>query len=376
MRDPRLTKLAQILVQYSTNVQPGDLVRIAAPTISEPLVTEVYRAVIQAGGHPHLLMAPDECKEIMLSQGSDEQLAYQNPLQLHEVETIDVAIGLWGQENTKALSHIDPARQAVAGQGRKPYFDRFLQRAADETLRWVGSQFPCHSSAQDAEMSLSDYEDFVFKGGMLDRDDPIAAWRELSASQQKLTDYLNGKKEIRFVTPQGTDLTLGLEGRTWHNSDGKKNFPDGEVYTGPLETATEGVVCYSFPAVHGGRESDGVILKFAGGKVVDASATKNEDFLISMLDQDAGARIVGEIALGTNYSIQQYSKNTLFDEKIGGTFHAAVGASYPETGGINQSGLHWDMVCDLRQGGQIFVDGELISENGRFLNPEYPQPIE
>ncbi|PHR93856.1 MAG: aminopeptidase, partial [Blastopirellula sp.] len=198
----------------------------------------------------------------------------------------------------------------------------------------------------------------------------------LSASQQKLTDYLNGKKEIRFVTPQGTDLTLGLEGRTWHNSDGKKNFPDGEVYTGPLETATEGVVCYSFPAVHGGRESDGVILKFAGGKVVDASATKNEDFLISMLDQDAGARIVGEIALGTNYSIQQYSKNTLFDEKIGGTFHAAVGASYPETGGINQSGLHWDMVCDLRQGGQIFVDGELISENGRFLNPEYPQPIE
>ena len=176
------------------------------------------------------------------------------------------------------------------------------------------------------------------------------------------------------MTPQGTDLRLCVQDRLWLNSDGKKNFPDGEVFTGPVETATEGTVFYSFPAVHGGRESDGIELKFEGGRVVDAKARKGEPFLIDMLDQDAGARLLGEIAIGTNYSITEYTKNTLFDEKIGGTFHAAVGASYPETGGLNESGLHWDMVCDLRAGGQIFVDGELISENGRFLHEDWPQP--
>jgi len=205
-------------------------------------------------------------------------------------------------------------------------------------------------------------------------DDPAAAWREISVRQQRVVDYLNGKKEIRFTTPQGTDLTLGVEGRTWINCDGHENFPDGEVFTGPIETATEGVVCYSFPAVHGGREAENIRLTFRGGKVVDATATKGEEFLIAMLDQDDGARTLGEIAIGTNYSISKYTKNTLFDEKIGGTFHAAVGAAYPESGGTNESGLHWDMVCDLRNGGKIHVDGKLISENGRFLEDAWPQP--
>ena len=221
-------------------------------------------------------------------------------------------------------------------------------------------------------MSLKDYEDFVFKAGLLHLDDPVAAWKELSIRQQRLTDYLNGKSEIRFVTPQGTDLTLAVEGRLWINCDGRENFPDGEVFTGPIETATQGIVNYSFPAVHGGREVDGIRLEFKDGKVVDASATRGEEFLMSMLDQDAGGRILGEIAIGTNYHITKYTKNVLFDEKIGGTFHAAVGASYPESGGKNESGLHWDMVCDLRQGGQIFVDGELISENGLFLDETWP----
>ncbi|MBL8828688.1 MAG: aminopeptidase, partial [Planctomycetaceae bacterium] len=197
---------------------------------------------------------------------------------------------------------------------------------------------------------------------------------EISERQQRVVDFLNDKHEIRFVTPQGTDLRLAIEGRRWINCDGHENFPDGEVFTGPIETATEGVVCYSFPAVHGGREVHNIRLEFRGGRVVNASADKGEEFLLAMLDQDAGARVLGEIAIGTNYSIKRYSKNTLFDEKIGGTFHAAVGAAYPETGGKNESGLHWDMVCDLRNGGQIFVDGQLISENGRFVDPRWPQP--
>ena len=221
-------------------------------------------------------------------------------------------------------------------------------------------------------MSLAEYEEFVFRAGLLHLDDPAAAWREVSERQQRVVDYLNGKNEVRFVTPAGTDLTVGVSGRTWLNCDGHENFPDGEVFTGPIEDATEGVVCFSFPAVHGGREADGVRLTFKAGKVVDATAEKGQDFLVAMLDQDAGARVLGEIALGTNYSIDRYTKNTLFDEKIGGTFHAAVGAAYPETGGTNQSALHWDMVCDLRQGGEVYVDGQLISRDGRFLNPDWP----
>jgi len=223
-------------------------------------------------------------------------------------------------------------------------------------------------------MSLAQYEDFVFRAGKLDAEDPIAAWRTLSERQQRVVDYLNGKEEIRFVTPQGTDLRLGAAGRTWINCDGHENFPDGEVFTGPLEDATEGVVCFSFPAVHNGREVSDVRLEFKNGRVVDASASKGEEFLLAMLDQDEGARVLGEVAIGTNYSVTEYTKNTLFDEKIGGTFHAAVGSSYPETGGKNESGLHWEMVCDLRQGGRILVDGEQISENGRFANGDWPQP--
>ena len=369
-----LTKLADVLVNYSADVNAGDLVRLVGSPLSEPLLLELYRASLQAGAHPYVLMQPDACSDLLFEYGSDEQISYQSPLVQHEIETIDVTISLWGSSNTKALSRVGPDKLAKKSQARKRYMETFLGRSASGELRWTGSQYPCQASAQDAEMSLRQYEDFVFKAGLLHLDDPVAAWQELSVRQQRLVDYLNGKSEIRFITPQGTDLTLGVQDRLWLNSDGKKNFPDGEVFTGPIESATEGTVRYSFPAVHGGRESEGIELTFEQGRVVDAKATKGEQFLIDMLDQDEGARVLGEIALGTNYSITEYTKNTLFDEKIGGTFHAAVGASYPETGGLNESGLHWDMVCDLRQGGQIFVDGELISENGRFLNEDWPQP--
>lgn len=373
--DPRYQKLAEVLVRYSAKVQPGQLVRIAGSTIAEPLILAIFQEVVRAGANPDVVMVPDECKRILLQEGTDQQLLFENPLSMQQVETIDASISLWGQKNSKALSNIPPDKSAKLSQARRAYLHRFLQRAAEGKLNWVGSQFPCESSAQDAEMSLAEYEDFVFRSGFLNEDDPVALWKKLSVQQQNLADFLSTKKEIHFVTPRGTDLKLGIEGRTWINCDGHENFPDGEVFTGPIEDATQGIVKYSFPAVHGGRESDGIELTFRDGRVVDAKASKGEDFLLAMLDQDAGARILGEIAIGTNYAIQQYSKNTLFDEKIGGTFHAAVGAAYPESGGTNQSGLHWDMVCDLRQGGQVFVDGELISENGRFLNPEFPQPL-
>jgi aminopeptidase len=374
MPDPRLDKLADVLVSYSTAVKPGELVRINGSTVAQPLAVAIYRAVIKAGGHPHVRLVPDECAEIKLDLAGEDQLLYEDPLELEVVERCDVSIGIWAQDNTRALSGTDPKRQALVSQGRKSYVNRFLQRASEGSLRWTGTQFPCHSSAQDAQMSLAAYAEFVFSAGKLAAQEPAAEWRKISQQQQRIVDYLNRVREVRFTTPAGTDLTVGVEGRTWINCDGHENFPDGEVFTGPIEHATRGVVHYSFPAVHGGRECDGIRLEFRDGRVVDASAQRGEEFLIAMLDQDEGARVLGEIALGTNYAVEQYTKNTLFDEKIGGTFHAAVGAAYPETGGKNQSGLHWDMVCDLRTGGQILADGEVISINGRFVDAAWPRP--
>jgi aminopeptidase len=221
-------------------------------------------------------------------------------------------------------------------------------------------------------MSQREYEDFVFRAGLLHLPDPIGEWKKISERQQRLADFLNGAKEVRVIG-KDTDLKVGVEGRRWINCDGHENFPDGEVFTGPIEDATEGTIRYSFPAVHHGRECHDIVLKFKAGKVVEARASKGEEFLLGMLEQDPGARVLGEFAIGTNFGIQQYTKNTLFDEKIGGTCHAAIGAAYPETGGKNDSGLHWDMVCDLRQKGcRIEVDGVVILEEGRFLRAEWP----
>jgi aminopeptidase len=372
MRDPRLEKLAGVLVSYSTAVKPGQLVRISGPPVSQPLIVELYRKVIAAGGHPAVRMVPEELNEIFLKNASDEQLRFLNPIGVFEYEKIDVSIGIWAEENTKALTNCDPKKIGITQAARKPLMDLFMKRAAEGSLKWTGTQFPSQAPAQDAEMSLAEYEDFVFNAGLLHEADPIAAWKRLSERQKRLVDHLNGKKEYRVVATNGTDVRMSVEGRTWINCDGHENLPDGEVFTGPVIDSVEGQINFSFPAVHHGREVRDVKLTFKGGKVVDASAGKGEDFLISMLDMDGGSRMLGECAIGTNYSIQQYTRNTLFDEKIGGTVHFALGAGYPETGNTNQSGLHWDMVVDLRKGGHIEIDGEEINVNGRFTRDGFP----
>jgi aminopeptidase len=323
-------------------------------------------------------MAPDELQEIMCRYGSDRQLSYVSPLSKREMSTANVLIAIMAESNTKALSNADPRKQQLLTKARKPIIDILLKRGAlkgPEKLRWVGTQFPCPASAQDAEMSLTEYEDFVYQGGLLHLANPVAAWRKFHTAQQRLADMLNKAREVRFVVPGGTDLRVAVKGRKWINCAGHENFPDGEVFTGPIEDATEGEVHYTYPAVYGGREVQEVVLRFKNGRVIDARASKNEKYLFSMLDLDKGARTLGEIAIGTNYAIRQFTRNTLFDEKIGGTFHAALGAAYPETGGKNKSGLHWDMVCDLRRGGRIEVDGKVILKNGRFLNSRFPRPM-
>ena len=374
MRDPRLAKLADVLVNYSVAVSGDQIVRISGPPVGQPLIVELYGAVLAAGGHPLVRMAPEEVEEVFLKHGSDAQLQFVNPVQKFEYERIDASIGLWGEENTKALSNVDPRRIGLNQAARKPLLETFMKRSAEGKLRWVGTQYPTHGAAQDAEMSLAEYEDFVFSAGKLDRPDPVAAWKAVSERQQRLVDFLGGKRDYRVVAANGTDLTVSVAGMKWINCDGHHNFPDGEVFTGPVVDSASGTIRFSFPAVHHGREVDGVRLTFRNGKVVDASADKGEEFLISMLDTDAGSRFLGECAIGTNYDITRYTRNTLFDEKIGGTVHFALGAGYPETGNKNESGLHWDMVVDLRQGGYIEVDGVKVNVDGKFSREGFPSP--
>lgn len=376
MRDHRLDKLAKVLVEYSTAVQPDQLVRISGPPVALPLIEAIVEQVLQAGGHPQIRCVPDSLTDLMLEFGNEQQLQYLSPLALHEVETIDVSIGLWAETNTRHLSGVDPKRQAMLAAARRPVMVTFMNRAKDQKLKWCGTLFPTEASAQDAEMSLRHYESFVFNAGHLEEDDPISHWRQIEARQQKVVEFLDGKKQIRFQASNGTDVTVTVEDMSWVNCCGHENFPDGEVFTGPNLNAEDGgvngIVKYHFPAVHAGREVHDIEFVFKQGRVVEARASKNQDFLIEMLDQDKGARALGEVAIGTNYHIQQYTKNTLFDEKIGGTFHMAVGCGYPETGNTNESGLHWDMVCDLRQGGTISVDGQTISKDGRFVFDGWP----
>lgn len=376
MRDPRLDKLAHVIVDYSTCIQAGQQVLLKGEPVATPLLEAIYEQLIKRGAYVRFESQPDSLKEIFLEFANDDQLQHVSDLALQEVKTLDASIGIWAETNTKSLSNADPKRLGMASAARRPIMKIFMERAAKGQLKWVGTLFPTLASAQDAEMSLREYANFVFNAGYLDHEDPVSIWQAIEQRQQKLADYLDGKKEVHFQAENGTDLLVNVEGMSWINCAGRENFPDGEVFTGPNLNAPDGgvngTVRFSFPAVHKGREVDGVELTFERGRVVEAKADKNLDYLISMLDQDEGARAVGEIAIGTNYNIQRFTKNTLFDEKIGGTFHLAVGAGYPESGNTNDSGLHWDMVCDLRPGGTITVDGEVISKNGRFLDPEWP----
>jgi len=370
--DPRIEKLATLLVRYSTELKKGQTVLIAGHACAEPLLREIYRQALRVGAYPMMNVSIDGLEEIFFREASDDQLAYVSPYRKFQIERIDAQIGIWAETNTRHLTGADPAKMAKASTARKGLSKLFLERAARKELRWTGTLWPTNASAQDAEMSLADYEEFVFAAGHLDDADPIKTWRAISKRQQALTDAMNKAREIRIVAPE-TDITLSVRGRRWLNCDGHENFPDGEVFTGPVEQDVNGHIRFTFPAVHHGREVVGAFLEFKHGKVVQARADKGEDFLRAMVAMDKGSCYLGELAFGVNYNIATYTRNTLFDEKIGGTVHLALGSGYPETGNQNESGLHWDMVCDTRAGGKIYADGQLIQENGVFKDKRFPQ---
>lgn len=366
MPDPRVETVANILVDYSVEVRPNQLVRITGGPEGTPLMLAVYQKVLERGAHPFLRVEPEEAEELFYTYAGDTQLDYVPPFMRDTIEQIDASIGIWTDVNTKQLTNADPAKQSRRAVAMRPLSDRFLERAAKKELRWTGTLYPTQAFAQDAEMSLREFEDFVYKGCLVDEPDPIKAWKKISKEQQRVVDWLNKAKKIHVVGPD-TDLRLEVTGRTWINCDGHENFPDGEIFTGPVEDSVNGHIKYSYPACYFGREVEDVRLQFKDGKVIKATAAKNEQFLLKMLESDEGARYVGEFAFGTNSGIQRFTKNTLFDEKIGGTIHLALGKGYPESGSKNKSAIHWDMVCDLRDGGEMRVDETLFLKDGKVL---------
>jgi aminopeptidase len=365
--DPRVDRLAAVLVDYSTRVRPDDLVLISSSLAGAPLVQSLFRRVVEAGGHPQVRTEVEGELEALLAEGTDAQLEWMNPARVNDIDRADVRIVVEAESNTRAHTAVDPARQARRARAREPLLNRYLERAAACELRSVITLYPTNAAAQDADRSLEDYEDFVYRAGLLDRDDPIGGWQALGAQLQRLANWLSGTQELRVVA-DGTDLTLGVEGRTWIPSEGRENFPDGELFTGPVETSVKGAIRFSYPASFAGRRIKDIELEFEDGEVVRARASQGEEFLREMLAMDDGARRVGEFSFGLNDAVQEFTGHTLFDEKIGGTVHLALGAAYPETGGTNQSALHWDLVCDLRSGGEVYADGELVYRDGRFLD--------
>lgn len=364
--DPRITRLARLLVRYSLAVRPGDLCWIRATPAAAPLVQECYREVLLAGGHPHVDLRLPDLDEVQFRTASDEQLAFVSPVTRYLMENANAQLSILSDVNTKALTTIDPAKQALAQAARRELLGTFLARDVDGSLRWSVAMYPTEAYAQDAELSVDGLADFIFDACLVNEDDPVAAWQAVAARQEALIGRLAGKREVRLVGP-GTDLTFSIAGRTFINDDGKKNLPGGEVFTGPVEDSANGTIRYSYPAVYGGKEVAEVRLRFENGKVIEAHAAKNEDLLHSLLAMDEGATRLGEFAFGTNPGITRFTRNTLFDEKIGGTVHLALGSSYPATGATNQSALHWDMVCDLRDGGEVWVDGALFAKDGTFV---------
>ena len=364
MADPWHEKFARTLLHYSLGIRPGDKLLIRAMPAAYPLLREVYREAIRAGAHPTTQMELDELDEIKLREGTDEQIGYFPAARLREVEELDAVLIITASENTRALSGIPPERVALLQRAGAAWSRRRMERATAGELRWCGTLFPTRAHAQEAGMSLADYQDFVYRACLLDRDDPAAAWREVHREQQRIIDYLARRDEIRIVAPD-TDLTYRVGGRTWINSSGARNFPSGEVFTAPHEDSASGTVRFSYPALRFGNEVEDVRLTFREGRVVAATAARGQAFLEAMLELDPGARALGEVAFGLNYGISRFTRNILFDEKIGGTMHVALGQAYPDSGGTNRSALHWDLICDLHEG-RVYADGELCYADGRF----------
>lgn len=376
MRDPRIDRWADVLVNYSLEAKRGQRAVIAAEIEALPLAEACYEKLLQAGVFVEPFFSCKGLSEILFQYGSDEIIGTPPTGLLHMVENCDLYLGIGADSNVKLLTNVDLRKQTLASTARSHIVKTILNRSAKNEMRWVYTHFPTPSAAQEADMGTREYENFVFSLGFLNDENAVSQWKTLDRKQHHLIKYLETKKELHFQNSDGTDLRVDVEGMQWVNCCGKINFPDGEVYTGPRLNApnggVNGVAKFSFPTLYRNVEVRDIELVFEKGAVIEARASKGQDFLREMIAQDSGAKFVGEIAIGTNYHMKNITKNILFDEKFGGTFHLALGKGYPETGNTNESALHWDIIFDLRKNGSIKADGELILQNGKFVNKEWP----
>jgi aminopeptidase len=365
MSDPRVTKMAQVLVKYSLDLQPGQEVVLGTTPLAEELSLAVYQEAVLAGAHVFVLNKLPGSQEIFYKHANDAQLDYVDPIGKFAVERFDALLEIVAPTNTRELSGVDPTRQSRARKAKAEISRIVAGRTARGEFKWCITLYPTHASAQEADMSLSEYQDFVYGACLLDLPDPIAAWKEEGERQRALVDWLAGKDQV-IMRGSNVDIRLSIEDRSFVSCDGKFNFPDGEIFTGPVERSVNGWVRFAYPAIYAGREVVDIELWFEDGKVVQEKATKGQELLTGLLNTDEGSRYLGEWGIGTNYGIQRFSKNMLFDEKIGGTIHFAVGRGMPETGSHNESGIHWDMLCDMSES-EITVDGELFYKDGKFV---------
>ncbi len=366
--DPRIEKLARILVDHSAKIQPGDRVAIEATTVAEPLVRALYIAILERGGHPHLLLDYPEAELDFFEHAGDQQLDFIPTFRKLAYDEFESRIRIHSEANPLALVNVNPAKQARRQRALAPILRSQMWRGAEKTFKWVTTLFPTQAYADAAQMSMEELEDFVYRACFAapEQDDPVAHWEEFKTRQAAIIETIEGHDRIEIHGPHA-DLTLSIKGRVFKNSFGEHNMPDGEIYTGPVEKSVNGWVRFSYPAIMQGRVVEGVELTFQDGKVVQAKAKKNEAFLQEMLNIDQGAKYIGEFAIGTNHNIDRFIGHILFDEKIGGSFHIALGAGYPETGSLNKSIIHWDMICDMRHDSVILADGEPIYRNGEFV---------
>ena len=303
--------------------------------------------------------------EIFYKYASDEQLDFVSPVTKNIIETFDASITIWTEYNTRKLSGADPQRISRSRKAQSSLMKTNMQRSADGTFKWTLTVYPNNAMAQEADMSLSDYTEFVYGAGLLNDDDPVTLWRAEEAKQLKLVKWLKGRDQA-IIKGSNVDVTLSIKERSFVESAGKKNFPSGEIFTGPVEDSVNGWIRFKYPAIYSGQEITDIELWFENGKVVKEKASKNQELLTTTLNTDPGARFLGEWGIGTNYGITRFTKNMLFDEKIGGTIHFAVGAGYPETKSKNESGIHWDMLCDMSES-EITVDGDLFYKDGKTV---------
>jgi aminopeptidase len=367
MQDPRVDRLADLVVGYSLGLGEGDILRIDGFDVAAPLALATYRAALRVGAQPYANLQPTGLNELLVGEGSDEQLAFISPTQWQEIETLDAILTIWSEQNTRSFSGMDEHRHGMLIATHRKLANRRWERISAGELRWCGTLHPTNAHAQDAGMSLDEYERFYFAACHTDEDAPEDYWASVSRALTARAEELATVRELRILGPD-TDLKVAVGGRTWLAADGKLNLPDGEVFTSPVETETEGEIRFTFPGVFLGREVEDVRLRFEGGRVVDAEAAQGEKYLRELLDLDEGARTVGELAFGLNYEIDRFTRNILLDEKIGGTMHVALGAGFAQAGGSNTSALHWDLICDLREDGEVYADGELVWKAGAFLH--------